>query len=263
MRAYGWLLLLTEPGREPRPAPPLLTDEQRHVAAVRAEAEAADRAANLRAGLSAGPAGAVPVRLEMLTAQAAAVRAVAALAARVAVAAPVMPFGVPVTAGTVVHAVDWLAGDGGPSCWAAPAASPPYRRGVLVDVADLRLVDQVARGLQAAADRARAAAGIVDEAIAPYPNQPCPACGRRSLQIDATLPQERYWTVRCLSAGCRCAGPGCPCLQRPALEGRPHAWTYAELPRLELAQHRRRISHPVRSGAVGHGRWASRRRGER
>lgn len=258
-RAYGWLLVLAEPGREPRPAPPLLTDEQRHLAAVRSRAEATDRAGNLRSGLSAGAASPAPVRLDMLTARADAVRVIAELAARVTVAGA-MPFGEPVAERNLVHAVDWLAGDSGPSCWAAPAAGPAYRRGVLVDVADMRVVDQVARGLRSTADRARTAAGIVEEAVAPYAVQPCPACGRRSLQIDATLPQERYWTVRCISAGCRCAGPGCSCLQRPAMEDRPHAWTYAELHLLELAQQRRRISHPVRSGAVGHGGWSSRRK---
>jgi hypothetical protein len=261
VRAYGWLLVLTEPGREPRPAPPLLTDEQRHLADVRAAAESADRASNLRTGLSAGAASPAPVRLEMTTARQDTVATVADLAARVTVAGAI-PFGEPVTARSVPHALDWLAGDGGPPCWAVPADGRAYRRGVLADVVDSRVVDQVATRLRRAADRARAVAGIVEEAIAPYPNQPCPACGRRSLEIDATLPSERYWTVRCISTSCVCTGPGCPCLQATRWEGRRHAWGYGDLSRLALAQRRRRLSHPVRAGAVGHGGWASKRKGE-
>lgn len=103
----------------------------------------------------------------------------------------------------------------------------------------------------------------MEEAIAPYPNQPCPACRRRSLQIDATLPAERYWTVRCISAACRCTGPGCPCDQPVRIEGRGHVWAYADLPRLALAQQRIRLTHPVRSAATGHGGWPNRRRGDR
>lgn len=262
-RAYGWLHVLAAPGREPRPAPPLLTDEQRRVAAIRSAAESADRAANIRTGLSAAPAGAVPVRLEMLTARAAVVHAVAELSVRLVVDGHVGPFGEPIREHTLVHAVDWIAGDGGTPSWAVPSVGPAYRRGVLADVDDPRLVDRAAAVLRTAADRARAAAGIVDDAIAPYPTQPCPACRRRSLQIDATLPHERYWTVRCISTACRCTGPGCPCDQPVRLEGRGHAWTYADLPHLARAQQRHRLDHPVRSGATGHGGWPSRRRADR
>lgn len=263
VRAYGWLHVLTTPGRDPRPAPPLLTDSQHRAAATRAAAEAVDRVATLRAGMSAAPAGAVPLRLGMVATRAATVRAVADLAARLVVAG-VPPFGDPVTERNLPYVVDWIAGDGGPRSWAAPAAGPAYRRGVLADdVVNARLVDLVATALRGAAERARQAAGIVEDAIAPYPNQPCPACRRRSLQIDATLPAERYWTVRCISAACRCTGLGCPCDQPVRIEGRGHVWTYADLPRLALAQQRIRLAHPVRSAATGHGGWASRRRGDR
>lgn len=262
-QAFGWLRVLVEPGREPRPAPPVLTDTARHWLGVHSASEAADRIANLRAGLAAAPAGQVPVRLEMLSAQRRALDVVDQLVAQVERAGARAGLGVPATGRNLVRVLTWLAGDGGPPGWAVTPGGVVFRRGALADVADLRVVDQVATRLQEAADRARAAAGITTERTAPYPNQPCPACRRRSLEIDATLRDERYWTVGCISERCLCTGPGCPCLQRYAIEGRRHVWTYAELPSLELAQQRRRLSHPVRSAAVGHGGWSSRRKGER
>ncbi|MFG3418731.1 hypothetical protein [Micromonospora sp. NPDC048063] len=263
LHAFGWLRVLVEPGREPRPAPPLLTDTARHWLGIQSAAEAADRVANLRAGLSAAPTGQVPIRLEMLTAQHHALTVVDQLVDRVERAGARARLGVPATGRNIVRVLDWLAGDGGPPCWAVTTGGVAYRRGALADVADLRVLDHVAHRLQEVADRARMAIGMTEERTAPYPHQPCPACRRRSLEIDATLRNERYWTVGCTSAACRCTGPGCPCLQRHAIEGRGHVWTYAELPTLHVAQQRHRLSHPVRSAAVGHGGWSSRRRGER
>lgn len=256
--AFGWLRVLAEPGREPRPAPALLSDAQRERIAEESASEATDRQANIRAGLSAFPTGAVPVRLEMLNAQARALRAAGRIVRHVGRAYGT-GYGDPVAADNLVDALDWLAGDGGPPCWAVDAAGVVRRRNVLGEVEDWRVVDRTATALRDAAEDARAMAGITTERVAPYPNQPCPACRRRSLEIDATLRDERYWTVVCLREACVCAGPGCPCYQHHPREGARHAWSFGELPRLAWAQDVHRRRHPVRAGAAGHGGWAERR----
>ena len=255
--AYGWLLVLTEPGREPRAAPRLLSDTQRAESARQAAAEAADRRANLRAGLTAGPASGAPLQLGMVHARTRAVGAVAHLVGEVDARLPPQHRFGPVTAATVPAALDWLAGPG-PARWATSTAGVTRRRGVLVDV-DVPLVVRAGDRLARAADEARAAAGIVTDRVAPYPVQPCPACRRRSLEIDATLRNERYWTVRCISASCVCLGSICGCRRRGTILGRQHAWSWGELPMLAWAQDQHRRSYPVRSATVGHGGWAERR----
>lgn len=56
-------------------------------------------------------------------------------------------------------------------------------------------------GILAAADeQARAALGT-GPAWTPIPGQPCPQCGRRTMQAETSADDERSWTVRCAN-GC-------------------------------------------------------------
>jgi len=237
-----------------------MTDRQQRRAAEQSAAEAVDRQANMRAGLAAAPAGAVPVDLAAVMAQRHAVRAVGRIVRQVCRAGR-HRYGSEVRGDDLVTALHWLAGDGEPMRWAVTAAGVVYRCGVLSDLDDVDAIDRVATALREAADAARAVAGITDERVAPYPVQPCPACRRRSLQVDATLRNPAYWTVSCIREACVCTGPGCGCYQRHRMEGRRHTWSSAELAMLDWAQARHRRAHPVRSGVTGHGGWAERRGG--
>ncbi|HEX8345042.1 MAG TPA: hypothetical protein VF657_09895 [Actinoplanes sp.] len=256
LRAVGWLAILTVPGTEPRPAPRLLSDEQLAQMQDLARAESAERAA------SAMPASSAPARLDAIAARDAAVRSTGRIVRTVARAAP-HRFGTAVTLLNLRHALDYIAGGGDPAPgWAASATGETYRRCALAELPDTAVAEHVARRLGEAADAASAAAGIRTERVMPFPGGACPACRRRSLQVDATLADERYWTVTCISDACRCAGPGCGCGQGVRIEGRRHAWPHSEFDgpdglRRAITLSRR---HPIRSAAAGHGGWAERRR---
>lgn len=256
VRAVGWLTVLTVPGREPRPSARLLSDKQLAQLQEQARAEQVERAA------SAMPASPAPARLDAIAATVEAVRVVGRIVRTVAAAAP-HRFGTRVRLSNLVHALDYVAGGGDPApSWAVDRTGAAYRRCSLVEVRDQDLVAKVVRQLAAAADTAASTAGIRTDRVLPYPGGSCPACRRRSLRIDATLANERYWTVTCISEACRCTGIGCECRQGVRVEGRHHAWSYGELDgpnglhRAIAAAHRR---DPVRSGVAGHGGWSDRR----
>jgi hypothetical protein len=262
VRAFGWAAVLTEPGREPRPAAPLLTDAQRERIAEEAAAEAADRKENLRAGVTALGPSPSPLRPEMLIVRAQVLRTTARLVKRIERASGRTYAGPRLTDRDVVYALDFVAGDGGPPCWAGRPGGPPYRRGVLGEISALTTVEDVGEQLGELADEAGTAVGITTDRIAPYPRQPCPACGRRTLQTDATLANPKYWTVVCISEACRCTGTGCPCRRSVRWDGGRHAWSYGELTGphgLDRAQAAQRAGHRVGSAAVGHGGWQERR----
>jgi hypothetical protein len=256
VRAVGWLTVLTVPGTEARPSARLLSDEQLARLQEQARAEQAERAA------SAMPASPAPARLDAIAAVVDAVRVVRRIVHNVAAAAPYR-FGLGVQLDDLVHALDYVAGGGDPApSWAVDGAGAAYRRCSLIEVRDHDVVDQVVRQLGMAADTASEVAGIRTDRIMPFPGGSCPACHRRSLRIDATLADERYWTVTCISEACRCTGSGCGCRQGVRVEDRHHAWSYGELDgpnglhRAIAAALRR---NPVRSGVAGHGGWSDRR----
>lgn len=263
VRAYGWLRVLTEPGRESRPAPPLLTDDQLAWAREQSAIEAAERDSYAFA------TGATPARLDVITAQTRAVRVVGRLVRTVGRATG-HRFGVMVTLHQLPHALDYLAGDGldylvdepPPRQWAGTSGGELYPRGVL-GYAPTTTVDRIVEQLREAADAARTVAGITEDRVLPFSEGKCPACRRRSLQIDATLARPEHWTVTCISEACVCAGPGCGCRQQIRIEGRRHGWPYAELDGpwgLRQAIRFAQEHHPIRSGVAGHGGWAERRR---
>lgn len=262
LRAYAWLRVLATPGREPRPAPRLLSDRARDARAAQEAAEAKDRRRSPRVGVGALATTAAPASLVMLDAQAAVVRTVGRLTRKVGRHVPAqhrLPARRRARPSDVVDALYWLAG--GDPGWAVSPAGEVVRQGVLAEVRSERVVEQVVEDLRDAADAARSAAAITPDRVVPYPGGPCPACGRRSLQIDATLSNPRWWWVECISEACVCSGPGCPCGRLPFSTDRGrHSWRGAQLQRLDAAIAARRRRAPVRSTVRGHGGWPERRR---
>lgn len=260
LRAYAWLLVLTTPGREPRPAPGLLSDRALESRAAEAAKEAAERRKSPRVGVGALATTAAPAAVVMLDAQAAVVRAVGRVTRRVGRHIPPthrLPARRRARPSDVVDAIHWLAG--GDPAWAVSPAGEVLRQGVLSELQSLRVAERVVEDLRDAADAARSAAAITPDRVVPYPGGPCPACGRRSLQIDATLSNPRWWWVECISEACVCTGPGCPCGRLPFSTDRGrHSWRGAQLQRLDAAIAARRRRSPVRSTVRGHGGWPDR-----
>jgi hypothetical protein len=254
--AFGWCRVLLSPGREPRPAPPVLSDAARRRAADLARAEASDRRELLAAGLPAGAASPAPLDVRLLDVQQWTVDRVARLVSRVARAGHLrLRLRVADPAG-VVAALDWLVGLS--PRWVVSPAGEVYRwAGVLGDVGKPGVVVEVVDELRELAEYVRQAVGILTDRMVPWPGGRCPACRLRTLQIDATLADPRHWTVRCISDDCRC-GPGCTCRQRVRYEGRPHGWSYAELDgpfglRPAIAAAASGGRRAVRSGVEGYG----------
>jgi hypothetical protein len=250
-RALGWLAVLAEPGREAAPPPPLLTDEQRRLAAVQARQERADRVATLAAGGSALAPSPAPLRVAVLDAQITAGRVVARVTELAATTIPA-PTVRPHVPADVVAGLDWLAGPG--PVGVAAGAGVVVCRGVVWELEDQGLLVELGRRLAAGAARARAAAGIGADRVVPFPGGRCPVCRSRSLELDRTLPGERWWVVRCISASCRCQGPGCACGQRVRYAGRRHVWTFGEFAELEARIAAARGPR-VSSGRRGRGAW--------
>jgi len=138
--------------------------------------------------------------------------------------------------------------------------------GAIATVRDPELA-AAAEQLLARADRtARAAAGADDDPaeqlVDDQTGRParCPACGRRSLQREATR------LIRCISASCRCTGDAepdvdeCGCRRSEKRPGLPHVWNRATEDELWAAidyqpqPARPRLGH----GGQGHGGWQSR-----
>lgn len=266
----GWARVLMVPGREPRPAPPVLPDHVRERLAAQSRVEWAERedarrdpAAGLGVGTTVpapggGAASAAPVAVALLDVQELVARVVRQLVLEVEAAGDGrVRFGSRIgTVVEVVDALDWLAGSPAP-VWAVTPAGVVRRWCVLGDVGKPRLAGDVAAALGRLAERVRAAVGILTDRVLPWPGGRCPACRLRTLEIDVTLRDPQWWTVRCISEACRCTGVGCPCRRRLRYEGRPHAWSGAELDgpyglrrAIEAAAASRR---PVRSGMEGRG----------
>ena len=257
-RALGWLRVLTEPGREPPRTPPLLSDAQLERRAQDVAAEAAGRAARPTLGwlrdtshtaLAPTPA---PLAVGLLDAQVRVGRVVRRAAARAAGVLGVrcaLPR--PQDAAGVAEALDWLAGDG--PVWVVDPAGVARRRGAGAELPN-GAVAVIGRWVADAGDGGLAAAGISADRVMPFPGGRCPACAGRALELDATLPQQRYWVVRCISLACRCCGPGCGCAQRVRYEGRRHAWAYGEFTDLQRAIAARGARPRVRRSAPTPGR---------
>lgn len=288
-KEWAWLEDLVEPGRDSAPLP-LLTDAQRARQAAAAAAERdewADQSAWLPRGarqfapaaasaLAPSPAAA---RVTVVDARIAVHHLVVDVAHRAANALATRWVGGRAGDAAVVDVLDWL--EGPPPCWIATADGTIWRippGGALAELHDVALVVDVDAALQRAlAIVRRACRDSVGEHTVPVDHR-CPACGRRSLQLDYVHPDllvdaldgqraRRGWTVNCISEACRCTGEGCGCRQRVRYAGRRHAWRYGELSgpdglwtAIAVADRRRRgPDSRVGSGAAGHGGWAERR----
>jgi hypothetical protein len=263
--AWGWLAELVEPGRDSAPMP-VLSDDQRARLDQVAAAERADRHAppvNLPPGARqfaptsayASPATRAGARVAVVDARATVRGMVVDVAHMVAGCIDASYVG----GAVVLDALDWIDGA----------------------IADVRDVDALA-AVDAALQRAliiarRAARDSAADPVAPVDHR-CPACGRRSLELDYGSEHElvdgavreqsrRRWTISCISLGCRCVGEGCGCRQRVRYGGRRHAWAYGELAgpyglwRAIAAADRRRRGPEARVGSetAGHGGWSERR----
>jgi len=288
--AWSWLGDLIEPGRDSAPIP-VLTDAQRArqdeaIAAERAERDAWSADVPVGQRQFAAPAGRYALagsrpgaRIGVIDARAAVHGIVLDVARTVAAAEGARYVGDRAGLAGVRDALDWL--DGGAPCWIATVDGVIWRTppgGVLAQLDDAAVATVVNARLSRANRIAREAARSPDgEHHAPVDHR-CPACGRRSLELDYGSDEllhrgaedERYrraWTVSCISEACRCAGEGCGCRQRIRYPGRRHAWAYGELSgpyglwaAVRAADRRRRGPEArVRSEVYGHGGWAERR----
>jgi hypothetical protein len=253
-RAVGWLLVLAEPGREPRPSTRPANEDQVEVRTAAWYREQAEQARARRLGLAGsdrpwGGPSAAPARVALLDGYAEVYEAVSTALDATGLVDTVPPW-TPVGSRRVVEGIDWLAGPG--EAWVVDRTGRARRRCVVAELPAHR-VDRVRGLLERAAERAEAAAGIERQLTVPWPGGArCPACGRRSLEVDVTVPQHRWWVVRCTARACRCSGPGCGCGQRVRYEGRAHAWPASEW---EILADRLRVpGRPeVRSGQAGRG----------
>jgi hypothetical protein len=287
--AWSWLAELVEPGRDSAPAA-VLSDEARARLDDLAAAERADRFAPpshlppgarqfAPASAYALPATRAGARIGVLDARARVHALVVDAAHTVAAQLGAVWVGDRPGDAGVLDALDWL--DAPPNRWIASTRGVVGWRpdgGVLDQLRDADTVAMVDTALMRALRLARAGARDVEgEHTAPVDGR-CPACGRRSLELDFGSVAElhagetserarRGWTVSCLSESCRCVGEGCRCRQRVRYEGRRHAWAYGELAgphglwRAMSAASRRRRGPETRVGseAAGHGGWAERR----
>lgn len=249
---WGWLGDLVEPGRD-TVVVPVLTDDQRAAAAARARAEVAERAGS---AMPSTPAGA---RLQVVDAKVAVHGQILDAAGTAAAAVGAVYVGLRAGDAGVIDALGWLYGNVG-------------------NVGNAQALAGVDRLLQRAVRIGHTAARVVDGAHTAPVDHRCPACGRRSLQLDyvseqllaAALDRElsrRGWTVACISASCRCSGTGCGCRQQVRIEHRRHAWGYGELggrhglwAAIRTADRRRRGPETrVRSESAGNGGWSEHR----
>lgn len=262
--AWSWLDALVEPGHTASGAATAIDDARADRLEAIGHSDRAYRMWNLRQGMSALPPSPAPARIGIIDAQVdvhfAVTTAVLLLAKTGNATTQLMAER---AAATVPTALDWLAPewpglgrDGGDGVWC--------RTGAIDRIRDAQLAEDVHRHIRRANRVARAAAREDVDAsnILPLP-QRCPACGRRSLQVERPAVDRRTWVVRCVSAACRCAGEGeCGCGGGRDRAGRRHVWPYGELDGhagLLQAVDRLASERPViRSGAAGHGGWQSR-----
>lgn len=265
--SWLWLWLQVEPGRATpvtRPA----TDASVEALVARGTSDRAYRHWNLRRGLGALPPSPATARVDVLDVQGAIHTLVLGATRRIAAALHSCYVGtVPDTTRAVLDALAWLAGANHlPGWWIVDTAGACRRAGALDQVRDRAVLDDTARALRRADQMARAAAGVVGEQVRPIPHR-CPACRRRSLQLDHDAGDARAWVVRCVSRTCRCSGLGCGCLQRVRVPGRAHAWSRGEISGpyglttavavADRVAAYARTARP-RAGAQGHGGWSTR-----
>ncbi|NMO52008.1 hypothetical protein HH310_12470 [Actinoplanes sp. TBRC 11911] len=266
--AWAWLELLVEPGHATTVARAVDDGQAERLEAL-GHADRAYRDWNLRHGMSALPPSPAAVRLGIVDAQvvvhqhvATAVRLLAGTGsnAKTWTRADVALQSVPT-------ALDWLVGsdiglgaDGGGGVW--------RRQGAVDRIRDANLAAEVDKLLQRADRVAREATGDDGMQLRPLEHR-CPACGRRSLQLDHESAHRINWLVKCVSQRCVCTGDAtpdreaCGCGKRYRRPGRPHVWTYAELSDghhglLDVVAAAARDRPGVGRGASGHGGWQTR-----
>ncbi|MEV0805744.1 hypothetical protein [Micromonospora sp. NPDC050200] len=270
--SWTWLGLLVTPGPERRPGR-AVDEQQAEVLEARGRSDRAYRAWNLARGMTALAPSAAAARLDVVDAQAAVHRAVTGLADRVASYRASSYVGRRTGAvDAVADVLDWLTAGGPGRPWVATAGGEVWRAGVVDELhehRDAHLLTHIHRVLTAAGDTARAAAGVVAEAVQPLAHR-CPACRHRSLQLHHEGRDKSRWTVRCVRRPCLCTGEGCGCLRRDRRPGLAHVWTRGELDgqhglatAVAIAQRLTEQGSPrprVATTSAGHGGWAERRR---
>jgi hypothetical protein len=295
--SWEWLLEHTAPGHASSASAPAQTDEQAERLEALGHSDRAYRDWNLRHGMSALPPSPAAVRIGAVDAQAAVAAAVMEAVHLVAEQLRACYIGGRGRQGdTVRAALDWIAADSSYE-WASAepvgclisspeqlvdelaAGRDEVRRAALAAASGYALfVDpldglrdeataaKVDKLLQRADRAARAATRTLDEepepVIDPDTGRParCPACGRRSLQLQ-------NGEIRCVSSSCSCTGdavpdqPECGCRRPEKRAGRPHAWGRAEVDQLWAAISAavpQAVKRSLGHGAAGHGGWQSR-----
>lgn len=269
--AWTWLCLLVEPGHATTPAGTAVGDAQAERLEALGHSDRAYRAYNLKHGMSALPPSPAPARVGIIDAQVAvhtliadAVWLLASTGGRQA------QRGADAAALDVPAALDWFTGAPLAELGYSGADGVWWRAGALDRIRDSHLAADLDKLLQRAVRTAEAAAGI-DVAMTRPLEHRCPACGRRSLQLEHSSTTRTRWTVECVSERCVCSGPArpdqpaCGCGRQEHREGRRHVWPYAELDGphgLLAAVTAATATRPgVGRGAAGHGGWQSRNMG--
>jgi hypothetical protein len=273
--AWAWLAELTVPGpASPAPAR-AMTDEQAERLEARGHSDRAYRSYNLRHGMSALPPSPAAARVSVVDVQITVAQlvtdAVTTLTGAGHAPGHRVPAGGPRPRGVLQRAVpdvpallDWISGCG-------LGLGHTGRDGMLVvagaiaTVRDPELAGAVEQLLARADRAARDAAGAGDdpaEQLVDETGRParCPACGRRSLQREATR------LIRCISASCRCTGDAtpdldeCGCRRTEKRPGLPHVWNRATEDQLWAAidDHPAPTRPLLGHGGRGHGGWQSR-----
>lgn len=264
--AWGWLRLVLAPGPETTAHRPY-SDAAAEARSAEAMEAATFRAIALQNKMSALAPAPAPLRIDVLDAQEAVRRIVLQVVADVADYHHEEPSG-PGTrrVATVDTALAYLDdararavlvvnGDG--VCWRMDRISEITAAGVLA---------RVGRDLAAAAELARRASRCTEGTVLQLEHR-CPACGRRSLQLECNGSDQNQWHVACVSASCQCIGTECGCRQPVREPFRPHVWSRAELggsfglsAAIDAAAARRARRRPrLSSSAGGHGGWPERR----
>ncbi|MFG3709198.1 hypothetical protein ACGF7U_31330 [Micromonospora sp. NPDC047670] len=270
--SWAWLALLVVPGPERRPGR-AVDEQQAEILEARGRSDRAYRSWNLARGMTALAPSAAAARLDVVDAQAVVHRTIAGLAHRVAAYQGSSYVGRRATVTeAVVDVLDWLTVGGPGRPWVATAAGEVWRAGVVDELherRDAHLLAHIHRVLTTAGDTARAAAGVVAEAVQPLAHR-CPACRHRSLQLHHEGRDKSRWTVRCVRRSCLCVGAGCGCLRHDRRQGLAHVWTRSELDgphglatAVAIAQRLTEQGTPrprVGATAAGHGGWPDRRR---
>lgn len=264
--AWGWLQLVLAPGPESSAHRPY-SDAGAEALSARAMEAATYREIALAHKQSALAPAPAPLRLDVLDAQESVRRMVLEVVADVAQYHREEPAG-PGTrrVATVDTALAYLEGARDRAVLVVDPVGVCWRMDRISEIGAEGVLALIGQDLAAAAELARRASRVTEGTVLQLEHR-CPACGRRSLQLECDGADQRQWHVCCVSASCLCKGSECGCLQPVREAFQPHVWSRSELggsfglsAAIEAASRRaRRRRGRLSSSAGGHGGWPERR----